>query len=69
VEKSIKYYDEVVTEGQAIAWKPGTLLGFGLDYRIEESGNGIACGHETRAIVRTQQGKFMLLDLKQILDE
>lgn len=47
-------------------WRDGRFMGFGTEYETQESGNGIACGQVTRAIVLTDEGTFWLLELGRV---
>lgn len=51
---------------QTVQWERGEFQGFGLDYENQESGNGIACGQVTRAIVLTVGGELKLIPFDQV---
>jgi hypothetical protein len=68
-EKKIKWRKDEHKKPDSDDWRNGYLLGFGVDYDVQENGLGIACGSVTRAIVKTAQGEFLLLPLNCIFEE
>lgn len=54
---------------QPATWCEGFFMGFGTDYEIQESGNGIACGTISRVIVLAKSGHLLLVPFSDVLME